>query len=127
MITVNGRMDVYQRYIDLDGDDIPEAKEFRTTLKNGIKKRSYPHLVDEAIKVIKLDIKRGQDASDEELRTMFHNVGVLSCAGVLLVPDAIADAVALLREGDYNGFVEKLMKTGEWERGGYADPHWTGD
>lgn len=77
------------------------------------------------IKVIKMDVARGQDATNNNLKTMFHNAAVFS-HGDLLACDAVKDAVKTIRAGK-KGLVQSLIESGEWERGEYSDPRWTGD
>jgi len=120
---------MYEKYLHLYDDECAEAKAHQKRLIDGMFKRSYPHLVDDMIRVIQSDIRRGQDASAKDLETMFHNAGVVSGGTLSLVPSAIVDAVTLLREGKYHGYVSKLIETlgtDEFEKQ-YMDPHWTGD
>jgi len=116
--------DKFDRYLKVYKDDCAEAKAFRKTLREGLKKRSYPHLVDDAIRTIQSDIRRGQDATGKDLETMFHNIGVLS-GDVVLLPDAVVDAVKILREGKHHGMVEQMIHEGRYDE--LHDPHWTGD
>lgn len=117
-------VDKFSRYLKVYKDDCAEAKAFRKTLREGLKKRSYPHLVDDAIRLIQSDIRRGQDATPENLEIMFHNIGVLS-GNALLLPDAVVDAVKILRDGKSHGMVEQMIRDGRYDE--LHDPHWTGD
>jgi hypothetical protein len=116
--------DKLDRYLAVFEDDCKEAKSFRKVLRTGLKKRSYPHLVDDAIRLIQNDISRGQDATPENLEIMLHNIGVLS-GGTVMLPDAVIDAVKILREGKYRGMVEQMIHEGRYDE--LHDPHWTGD
>jgi len=116
--------DQYDRYVNLFKNECAESYAFQEILKNGIHKQYYPHLVDKVIKVIRLDLDHDQAYSDENLRTMFHNVGVLNSASTM-IPIAVRDAVAFLREGKYRGYAEKMIQNGRYDE--LHDPHWTGD